>query len=240
MLPVVRPGLSDSATFDSVMELLVLSGRSIEHAAMMMVPAVWQDNPELPAELRDFYAYHSCLMEPWDGPAAIAFTDGTTVGATLDRNGLRPGRWVLTKGGDVLLASEAGVLGIREADIEVKGRLQPGKLLMVDLAAGRLHANREAERRVAVTTALRALVPRERGPARGPARAPAAGAAHRAAARAPARVRLHARRTCACCSRRWPATAPSRSARWATTSPSPCSPIASRRCSATSSSSSRR
>ncbi len=149
LLPVVRPGLSDSATFDSVMELLVLAGRSMEHAAMMMVPAVWQDNPELPEELRDFYAYHSCLMESWDGPAAIAFTDGTTVGATLDRNGLRPGRWVLTKGGDVLLASEAGVLGIREADIEVKGRLQPGKLLMADLAAGRLQANREAERRVA-------------------------------------------------------------------------------------------
>jgi len=149
LLPVVRPGLSDSATFDAVLELLVLAGRSLEHATMMMVPAAWQDNPELPEELREFYAYHSCLIEPWDGPAAIAFSDGKRVGATLDRNGLRPGRWVLTKGGDVLLASEAGVLEIREADIEVKGRLHPGKLFMVDLERGRLQANREAEGRVA-------------------------------------------------------------------------------------------
>ncbi len=149
LLPIVRPGLSDSATFDSVLELLVLGGRSIEHAAMMMVPSAWQHNPELAPELRDFYAYHACLMEPWDGPAAIAFSDGRTVGATLDRNGLRPGRWVLTKGGDVLLASEAGVLPIREADIEVKGRLHPGRLFMADLQSGRLEADRQAERRVA-------------------------------------------------------------------------------------------
>jgi glutamate synthase domain-containing protein 2/glutamate synthase domain-containing protein 1/glutamate synthase domain-containing protein 3 len=151
LLPIVRPGLSDSATFDSVMELLVMGGRSLAHAAMMMIPAAWQNNDELPADLRDFYAYHSCLMEPWDGPAAVCFSDGRTVGATLDRNGLRPGRWILTKSGDVLLASEAGVLPIRERDVEVKGRLQPGKLFVVDLERNRVFANREAERKVAAS-----------------------------------------------------------------------------------------
>jgi glutamate synthase domain-containing protein 2/glutamate synthase domain-containing protein 1/glutamate synthase domain-containing protein 3 len=149
LLPVVRPGLSDSATFDSVMELLVLAGRSPAHAAMMMIPVAWQGNPEIPEELRDFYAYHGCLIEPWDGPAAVAFTDGRSIGATLDRNGLRPGRWILTKGGDVVLASETGVLPIAERDVEVKGRLQPGKLFMVDLQRNRLEADRQAERRVA-------------------------------------------------------------------------------------------
>ena len=149
LLPIVRPGLSDSATFDSVMELLVMAGRTLPHAAMMMIPAAWQSNPELPEDLRDFYAYHSCLMESWDGPAAVCFSDGRTVGATLDRNGLRPGRWILTKSGDVLLASEAGVLPVRERDVEVKGRLQPGKLFVVDLERNRVFANREAERKVA-------------------------------------------------------------------------------------------
>ena len=99
ILPVVTPGNSDSATFDNVMELLLLAGRSPAHAAMMMIPEAYRDREDLPADLTGFYAYHSCLMEPWDGPASVAFTDGRVVGATLDRNGLRPGRWVETADG---------------------------------------------------------------------------------------------------------------------------------------------
>src|SRR5207248_2411747 len=126
--PVVQPGGSDSATFDNVLELLVLSGRSLPHALMMMIPEAWEGREDMPEELRDFYAYHSCLMEPWDGPAAVAFTDGRVIGATLDRNGLRPGRWQVTRDGSVVLASETGVLPAAPAEVVAKGRLQPGKI----------------------------------------------------------------------------------------------------------------
>ena len=108
--PTVRPGGSDSATFDNVLELLVLAGRSLPHALMMMIPEAWEGRDDMPDHVKDFYAFHSCLMEPWDGPAAVAFTDGKCLGATLDRNGLRPGRWQLTTDGFVVLASETGVL----------------------------------------------------------------------------------------------------------------------------------
>ena len=110
ILPVVRPGGSDSGTFDNVLELLVLAGRSLPHAIMMMIPEAYQGREDISEELAGFYAYHQCLMEAWDGPAAIAFTDGRVIGATLDRNGLRPGRWLETKDGWVVLASETGVL----------------------------------------------------------------------------------------------------------------------------------
>ena len=110
ILPVVRPGGSDSATFDNVLELLVLAGRSLPHAIMMMIPEAYQGRADISEELAGFYAYHQCLMEAWDGPAAIAFTDGRVIGATLDRNGLRPGRWLETADGWVILASETGVL----------------------------------------------------------------------------------------------------------------------------------
>jgi len=144
VLPVIRPGGSDTATFDNVLELLVLAGRSLPHAVMMMIP---EANP--PEELRGFYAYHQCLMEAWDGPAAIAFTDGRVIGATLDRNGLRPGRWYETVDGWVVLASETGVLDDPPESIVRKGRLQPGKLFLVDLEQGRVVPNDEAKLHVA-------------------------------------------------------------------------------------------
>src|SRR5215213_2486351 len=127
VLPVVRPGGSDSATFDNVLELLVLAGRSLPHAVMMMVPEAHEGRLDVPEDLRGFYAFHSCLMEPWDGPAAVAFTDGRVIGATLDRNGLRPGRWLETKDGWVVLGSETGVMDEPASNIVRKGRLQPGK-----------------------------------------------------------------------------------------------------------------
>ncbi|HEX4838756.1 MAG TPA: glutamate synthase large subunit [Solirubrobacteraceae bacterium] len=138
VLPVVTQGNSDSATFDNVLELLMLAGRSLPHAVMMMIPEAYRDRTDLPEDLKGFYAFHSCLMEPWDGPAAVAFTDGRVVGATLDRNGLRPGRWALTKDGHVVLGSECGLLDVPAGQIERLGRLQPGKLFLVDLEQGRV------------------------------------------------------------------------------------------------------
>ncbi len=157
VLPVVRPGGSDSATFDNVLELLMLAGRSLPHAVMMMIPEAYENRDDLPAgalersgwdELKGFYAYHQCLMEAWDGPAAIAFTDGRLIGATLDRNGLRPGRWLETRDGWVVLASETGVLDIPPADVVRKGRLQPGKLFLVDLDRGRIVEDEEIKQEV--------------------------------------------------------------------------------------------
>ncbi|HEY8303357.1 MAG TPA: glutamate synthase large subunit, partial [Solirubrobacteraceae bacterium] len=138
ILPVVTQGNSDSATFDNVLELLMLAGRSLPHAVMMMIPEAYRNRADLPDELKGFYAFHSCLMEPWDGPASVAFTDGRVVGATLDRNGLRPGRWVITKDGHVVLGSEAGLLDVAPQDVVRLGRLQPGKLFLVDLERGRV------------------------------------------------------------------------------------------------------
>jgi glutamate synthase (NADPH/NADH) large chain len=138
VLPIVTPGASDSASFDEVVELLTLSGRSLPHAVMMMVPEAWENQVEIDDKRRDFYEYHSMLMEPWDGPAAIVFTDGSLVGATLDRNGLRPGRYVVTNDGLVVLASEIGVLDIEPSRVVRKGRLQPGRMFLVDTVAGRL------------------------------------------------------------------------------------------------------
>jgi glutamate synthase domain-containing protein 2/glutamate synthase domain-containing protein 1/glutamate synthase domain-containing protein 3 len=150
VLPVVRPGGSDSATFDNVLELLTLAGRSLPHAMMMMIPEAYRNRDgELPPELGGFYAFHSCFMEPWDGPAAIAFTDGRMIGATLDRNGLRPGRWMETTDGYVILGSEAGLLPIPASKIKRLGRLQPGKLFLVDLAQGRIVPDAEVKREVA-------------------------------------------------------------------------------------------
>ncbi|HLL91520.1 MAG TPA: glutamate synthase central domain-containing protein, partial [Solirubrobacteraceae bacterium] len=149
LLPVVAPGNSDSATFDNVLELLMLAGRSLPHAAMMMIPEAYRDRGDLPDYLKGFYAFHSCLMEPWDGPASVAFTDGRVVGATLDRNGLRPGRWVETTDGYVVLGSESGLLDIAPEQIRRLGRLQPGKLFLVDLERGRIVEDEEVKREVA-------------------------------------------------------------------------------------------
>jgi glutamate synthase domain-containing protein 2/glutamate synthase domain-containing protein 1/glutamate synthase domain-containing protein 3 len=149
VLPVVRAGGSDSATFDNVLELLALSGRSLPHAVMMMIPEAYEGRDDLPEDLKGFYAFHSALMEPWDGPAAVAFTDGRAIGATLDRNGLRPGRWLETKDGWVVLGSETGVLDEPAENVVRKGRLQPGKLFLVDLDRGRIVEDGEVKREVA-------------------------------------------------------------------------------------------
>src|SRR4051812_10269545 len=149
VLPVIRPAGSDTATFDNVLELLVLAGRSLPHALMMMIPEAYEGRDDMPEELRGFYAFHQCLMEAWDGPAAIAFTDGRVIGATLDRNGLRPGRWHETGDGWVVLASETGVLAEDEAKIVRKGRLQPGKLFLVDLEQGRIVPDAETKHAIA-------------------------------------------------------------------------------------------
>ncbi|MDA0174012.1 glutamate synthase large subunit [Solirubrobacter taibaiensis] len=149
VLPVVRAGGSDSATFDNVLELLTLAGRSLPHAVMMMIPEAYADRDDIPEELKAFYAYHGCFMEPWDGPAAVTFTDGRMIGATLDRNGLRPGRWLETTDGWVVLGSETGVMDVPASKIKRKGRLQPGKLFLVDLEQGRIVDDAEVKREVA-------------------------------------------------------------------------------------------
>jgi glutamate synthase domain-containing protein 2/glutamate synthase domain-containing protein 1/glutamate synthase domain-containing protein 3 len=149
ILPVVSLGNSDSASFDNVLELLMLAGRSLPHAAMMMIPEAWRDREDLPEYLKGFYAFHSCVMEPWDGPASVAFTDGRVVGATLDRNGLRPGRWVETTDGHVVLGSESGLLDIPPEQVRRLGRLQPGKLFLVDLERGRIVEDEEVKHEVA-------------------------------------------------------------------------------------------
>lgn len=138
LLPIVTPGASDSASFDEVLELLNLGGRSLPHAMMMMVPEAWERQDGYPQELADFYEYHSAMMEPWDGPAALTFTDGSLVGATLDRNGLRPGRFLVTEDGLVVLGSETGVLDIAPGSVVRRGRLRPGRMFVVDTEAGRI------------------------------------------------------------------------------------------------------
>lgn len=132
LLPVIAPNGSDSANFDNTLELLVAGGRSIPHAMMMLIPEAWQNDPDMPDEKKAFYQYHASLMEPWDGPASIGFSDGNVIGAVLDRNGLRPSRYVVTKSGLVVMASEVGVLDIPASEIVSKGRLQPGRMFLVD------------------------------------------------------------------------------------------------------------
>ncbi|MET0806756.1 MAG: glutamate synthase central domain-containing protein, partial [Lacisediminihabitans sp.] len=149
LFPIVTPGASDSASFDEVVELLNLGGRSLPHAMMMMVPEAYENQPDLEQARRDFYEYHSMMMEPWDGPAALVFTDGTLVGATLDRNGLRPGRYLVTDDGLVVLASEIGVLQIDPARVVRKGRLRPGKMFLVDTEAGRIVEDEEIKSELA-------------------------------------------------------------------------------------------
>jgi glutamate synthase (NADPH/NADH) large chain len=143
IFPIVTPGASDSASLDEVVELLTLGGRSLPHAMMMTIPEAYENQTDIDPARRAFYEYHSMLMEPWDGPAALVFTDGTLVGATLDRNGLRPGRYVVTSDGLIVLASEIGVLDIDPSLVVRKGRLRPGKMFLVDTEAGRLIEDEE-------------------------------------------------------------------------------------------------
>jgi glutamate synthase (ferredoxin) len=148
-LPAIDTEGSDSAILDNTLELLYLSGRSVAHALMMMVPEPWQHHESMPPDKKAFYEFHACLMEPWDGPASIAFTDGIRIGATLDRNGLRPARYYVTKDGRVVMASEAGVLDIPPDQIVAKGRLQPGRMFLVDTAEQRIVSDDELKHRVA-------------------------------------------------------------------------------------------
>ena len=149
LFPIVQMSGSDSASFDEVLELLYLGGRSLPHAVLMMIPEAWENHSSMSEERRDFYAFHASLMEPWDGPACVTFTDGHQVGAVLDRNGLRPSRFWVTKDGLVVLASEVGVLDIAPADIVRKGRLQPGKMFLVDIEAGRIIEDEEIKNSLA-------------------------------------------------------------------------------------------
>ncbi|HEX6386914.1 MAG TPA: glutamate synthase large subunit, partial [Anaerolineae bacterium] len=149
VLPVIDPDGSDTAMFDNCLEFLVLAGRSLPHAVMMMIPEPWHKHESMVEAKRAFYEYHSTLMEPWDGPAAIAFTDGERVGAVLDRNGLRPSRYTVTKDGLVVMASEVGVLDIPAENVLVKGRLEPGRMLLVDTQQGRIVGDDELKQQIA-------------------------------------------------------------------------------------------
>ncbi|MGH7341367.1 MAG: glutamate synthase central domain-containing protein, partial [Candidatus Rokuibacteriota bacterium] len=141
--PIIRPGGSDSGSFDNALEFLILSGRSLPHAISMMIPEAWEHHPLLDEDRRAYYEYNSCLLEPWDGPASIAFTDGTKIGAVLDRNGLRPSRYMVTKDGFLVTASEVGVLDTPPENVVRKGRLQPGRIFFVDLEQGRIIEDEE-------------------------------------------------------------------------------------------------
>jgi glutamate synthase (NADPH) large chain len=145
LFPVINPDGSDSGSFDEALELLHLGGRSLPHALLMMIPEPWENHEEMDARRRAFYQFHSTVMEPWDGPALIAFTDGTVIGAVLDRNGLRPGRYWVTADGLVVLASEVGVLDIEPARVVRRGRLQPGRIFLADTAGGRIVEDEEVK-----------------------------------------------------------------------------------------------
>jgi glutamate synthase (NADPH/NADH) large chain len=149
LYPIVTPEASDSASFDEVLELLHLGGRSMPHAVLMMIPEAWENHDEMDPARRAFYEFHSTLMEPWDGPALVAFTDGTVIGAVLDRNGLRPARYWVTEDGLVVLASEVGVLDIDPATVVRKGRLEPGRMFLADTAAGRIVGDDEIKGQLA-------------------------------------------------------------------------------------------
>jgi glutamate synthase domain-containing protein 2/glutamate synthase domain-containing protein 1/glutamate synthase domain-containing protein 3 len=149
LLPVITAGGSDSAMLDNAVELLTLSGRSLPHVMSMLIPEAWDHDDTMPEDIKAFYEYHASLMEPWDGPAAVAFTDGRVIGAKLDRNGLRPGRFLVTNDGLVVLASEAGVLPIKPEDVRLKGRLAPGRIFLVDTEQKRLITDEEVKKHLA-------------------------------------------------------------------------------------------
>ncbi|MGD9635946.1 MAG: glutamate synthase-related protein, partial [Pirellulales bacterium] len=146
LFPVTEPDCSDSGTFDNVLEFLLMNGRSLQESVMMMVPEAWQNHESMSEEKRAFYEYHSCMMEPWDGPASIAFTDGKCIGAVLDRNGLRPSRYYLTHDDRVIMASEVGVLRIEPENVKAKGRLQPGRMFLIDFERGCLIPDEELKK----------------------------------------------------------------------------------------------
>jgi glutamate synthase domain-containing protein 2/glutamate synthase domain-containing protein 1/glutamate synthase domain-containing protein 3 len=162
LYPIVREGASDSARFDNALEFLVLTGRELPEAILMMIPEAWENREDMDPDLRAYYEYHSFLMEPWDGPASIAFTDGRKVGAVLDRNGLRPSRYTVTRDGFVVMASEVGVLEIPPENVLIKERLHPGKIFCVDLEQGRILEDTEIKRRYVARRPYREWVERQR------------------------------------------------------------------------------
>ncbi len=143
LFPIVEEDCSDSGTFDNVLEFMLMTGRTLQEAVMMMIPEAWQQHPHMPADKRAFYEFHSCLMEPWDGPASIAFTDGNCIGAVLDRNGLRPSRYYITDDDKCIMASEVGVLPVDPKSVIEKGRLSPGRIFLIDFEQGRLIPDEE-------------------------------------------------------------------------------------------------
>jgi glutamate synthase (NADPH/NADH) large chain len=149
LLPVIDNNQSDSACLDNIIEILLHTGRSLPHVMMMLIPEAWDGNEQMDPVKKAFYEYHATLMEPWDGPAAISFTDGKLVGALLDRNGLRPLRYVITNDGRVIAASEAGTLAIDESTVIRKGRLQPGKMLLIDTEKGKIITDEEIKQEIA-------------------------------------------------------------------------------------------
>ena len=191
LYPICTPGASDSASFDEVLELLHMGGRSLPHAVLMMIPEAWENHTEMDRARRAFYEFHSTLMEPWDGPACVVFTDGDQIGAVLDRNGLRPSRYWVTDDGLVVLASEVGVLDLDPASIVRKGRLQPGRMFLVDTEEHRIIEDDEIKSDARRRAPLRGVAARRADP---PRRHPRARA-HRAHARLghppPADLRLH-------------------------------------------------
>ena len=223
------------------MELLVRAGRSAPHALMMMIPEAFGPSYHISTDKRAFYEYHAAIMEPWDGPAAMVFTDGRLVGGTLDRNGLRPCRYVVTTDGLVVLASEVGVIEFPPEQIQQKGRLQPGRMFLVDTEEGRIVVDNEIKGKIARQKPYRRWLEENRIELRGLFQ-PSKPHADRPGDAGPAAagVRLHARRAADDRWRRWPPTARSRSARWAPTRRWPCSPTGRSCCSTTSSSSSPR
>ena len=151
LLPICQEGSSDSSNFDMALELLVLSGRSLPHALMMLIPEAWQENTSMDPKRRAFYQYHANIMEPWDGPASVCFTDGVQVGATLDRNGLRPSRYTVTKDDFLIMASESGVVKIEPENVQFRGRLQPGRIFVADLEQGRIISDEEVKDGIATS-----------------------------------------------------------------------------------------
>ena len=241
MRPIAQEGSSDSAMLDNVVELLMLGGRSLPEVMMMLIPEAWEKDPEMPADRKAFYEFHGGIIEPWDGPASIAFTDGTLIGATLDRNGLRPSRYCLTDENLLIMASEAGVLDVPPESVVQKGRLQPGKMFVASLEEGRIIPDDEIKAAHLRPAPLPGVARRGQDPAGRPGD-PARGAAA-AGPRTCSRGRRSSAtrwRTCASSWRPWSRTPRSRSARWAPTRPWPCSRTSRGTSSTTSSSSSPR
>ena len=238
MLPIIREGGSDTATFDNVLEFLVMAGRSLPHAVLMMIPEPWQAHENMSPARRAFYEYHSSLMEPWDGPASIAFTDGTVIGAVLDRNGLRPSRYYVTKDDLVIMASEVGVLDIPPETSSSRNVCIPGQIFLVDTAQGRIIARRGDQgelaqqhpyaRVAASSISSTSKISRRRRQRPLPD--------HDTILRRQLAFGYTRRRPEGCCSSRWPSTGKSRSDRWAPTRRWRCCPSA-RGCSTTTSSS---